>query len=86
VNRKPGYSLIESMPQFKQLQDLIWDKAGVECSIVVKPSVVSIRTKTYVDFVMAKAAIKGRVSQPIIHDVLGLKEASEHSNQHDRKH
>lgn len=55
--------------QYMALQDIIFDEAGVSCSVFVKPGIVSIRTKDYADYVLARAALKGRTSSQIIRDV-----------------
>lgn len=52
--------------EYQRLQQLILDKTGVSCTVLVTPNYVSIRAATYADFVMAQAAIKGRVSLQII--------------------
>ena len=54
--------------EYEELQDLIRKEAGINCSIKVKPNCVSIRTKDYPDFVIAKSIIKGRVSKEVVRD------------------
>jgi hypothetical protein len=50
---------------YEVLQDLIAMETKVRCTVRVEPGHVSIRTSTYADFLLAKAAIRGRTSQPI---------------------
>lgn len=53
---------------YEELQDLIRRETGVVCSVLVTPKVVSIRTKNYSDFILARKVIRGRVSVEIIWD------------------
>jgi hypothetical protein len=67
---------------FQVLEDLIRDTCGVACTIRVKPNEISIRTKDYTDFVLARAAIKGRTSKAIRQDVFFPLEKPEPSTPH----
>lgn len=68
--------------EYEELQDVIRRETGIkDFSVLVRPEHVSIRTSSYVDFVLAMSAIKGRVSKPIIRDVLGEKEPHKAGNQ-----
>jgi hypothetical protein len=58
----------EGTRAYEQFQQRILDKTGVACTVIVRPHNVTIRTATYADFVLAKAAIKGSVSVPILRD------------------
>lgn len=53
---------------YQQLQQIILDETGVSCTVLVTPHYVSIRAKDYPDYVLARKAIKGRVSVPIVRD------------------
>jgi hypothetical protein len=55
--------------QYMALQDIIFDETGVSCTVVLKGGIVSIRTKDYADYILARAALKGRTSSRIIRDV-----------------
>ncbi|MEY2500603.1 MAG: hypothetical protein QOI07_937 [Verrucomicrobiota bacterium] len=50
---------------YERLQQQILDQTGIAATVIVRPHNVTIRTETYADFVLAKAAIKGGVSVPI---------------------
>lgn len=52
--------------EYQRLQQLILDKTGVSCTVLCTPNYVSIKAGNYAEFVMAKAAIRGRVSVEII--------------------
>lgn len=53
--------------QYEVLQAIIArEHPGIKCSVLVKPGIVSIRTADYGDYLLAKKAIKGRVSEEII--------------------
>lgn len=47
------------------LEDIIMTEKGVQATVKVTDERVTIRTTDYRDYVMAAAAIRGRVSQPI---------------------
>lgn len=53
---------------YEVLQDLILNKTGVQCSVLCTPEFISIRGVDYIDFVLARAAIKGRTTVEIIWD------------------
>jgi hypothetical protein len=48
------------------LEDLIWREQRVRCSVKVDPDMVKIRAASFGDYVLAKLAIKGRVSSEIV--------------------
>jgi len=48
-----------------ELEDVIWREKRVRCSVRVTPELVKIRAQSYPDYLLAKSAIAGRVSQPI---------------------
>lgn len=50
----------------EQLEAKIKKEKGVKCTVLVKPEYVSIKTETPADFYLAKSAIKGGVSVPIV--------------------
>ncbi len=63
VNNSTGQRL------YHELENLIFDHAGVQCTVFVRtPGHISIRTKDYADFLIAKSVIKGRVSKEILRD------------------
>lgn len=53
---------------YQALQDLIFEQAHVNCSVMVMEDRISIRAVNYADFLLAKAAIKGRTTLPIVFD------------------
>lgn len=79
---------MNSRAQFKQIQggmtdhgrtpwqvltDHIFDTCRVNCTIIIKPSVVSVRTRDLADFYVAKSAIKNMVGgHQIIRDLQDL--------------
>jgi hypothetical protein len=65
MNRKQGFNL-HGADMYKQFQDLIFADSGVECSVVVGSHCISIRTKDYADYVIAKSVIKGRTGLDIV--------------------
>lgn len=48
------------------LEDAIMTSAGVQATVKITQKMVSIRAASYVEYVIAKNAIKGMVSQPIV--------------------
>lgn len=56
--------------KYQYLQDIISEDAKVDCSVFVYADRISIRAKSYADFVLARKAIIGRVTLPIIFDFL----------------
>ncbi len=63
VNNSNGQRL------YMELENLIFDHAGVQCTVYVRtPGHISIRTKDYADFLIAKSVIKGRTSKEILRD------------------
>jgi hypothetical protein len=54
--------------EYMKWQNIIFDTTGVSCTILVKPECISIRTRDYTDFILARSAIKGRTKLPIIRD------------------
>jgi hypothetical protein len=48
------------------LQDAIFANSGVHCDVKVEPDRVTIRTKEYADFLLAKKAIKDRTTVEIV--------------------
>jgi hypothetical protein len=58
---------------YEQLQDEVSKQSGVSCSIRVNCDYVSIRTKDWADYYIARSIIRGRVVQEIRRDkeVLG---------------
>lgn len=74
MNSRRAYKPVQTMSHsegeraYERLQSEIQRKEGVECSVVVFPDRVSIRTATYADFLLAKRAIKGSVNLPICRD------------------
>lgn len=49
-----------------ELEDVIMRAHGIVCSVKVTPEQVEIRVPSYVDFLLAKSAIRGRVSAEIV--------------------
>lgn len=47
------------------LEDIIMTEKGVRAKVKITDDIVTIRVGSYRDYVMAKAAVAGRVSQPI---------------------
>ncbi len=63
VNNSTGQRL------YMELENLIFDHAGVSCTVFVRtPGHISIRTRDYRDFVVARSVIKDRVSKEIYRD------------------
>ncbi len=63
VNNSTGQRL------YMELENLIFDHAGVQCTVFVRtPGHISIRTKDYADFLIARSVIKDRVSKEIYRD------------------
>lgn len=48
------------------LENIIFEKARVKCTVVCKPGCISIRTKSLADFYLARAEIKCRVGSRMI--------------------
>lgn len=57
------------LKEYRRLEQLIFDKAGVNCTIRISDGIASIRTKDYTDYVLAAAEIRGQTSNKIIRDV-----------------
>lgn len=55
--------------EYEQLENLIEDKSGVQCTVIVKPSCILLRTKDYADYVLARKEIRGRTSKNIQRDL-----------------
>lgn len=51
-------------------QDLIFDEAGVSCTVVLKNGFISIRTRDLAEYYLAKSVLKKRCSTPIMRDVM----------------
>lgn len=49
-----------------ELEDVIAREKGVTCSVKVGPDQVRIRATTFSDYILAKSAIRGRVSAEIV--------------------
>lgn len=64
---------------YETLQDAVEKEAGVRCSIIVTPKIVSIRTKSLADYYLAKAVIRQRVSQEVVRDLDEPKAAESNS-------
>ncbi len=63
VNNSTGQRL------YHELENWIFDTTRVSCTVFVRtPGHISIRTKDYVDFLLARDAIKGRTSKEIYRD------------------
>ncbi len=62
VNNSTGQRL------YHELENRIFDEAGVQSTVVVKNGHISIRTKDYADFLIARSVIKGRTSKEIWRD------------------
>lgn len=54
---------------YMMFQDIIFDETGVTCTVILKGGQISLRTKDYADYILAKKALKGRTSHPIMRDV-----------------
>ncbi len=54
--------------EYEILQELIFDKSGVVCTAMIKDRIISLRTKDYADFLIARSVIKGRTSKEILRD------------------
>lgn len=73
---KPNYGHIQGPHshslgerEYERLQQMILDRTGVVCTIVVKTSTISIRCNDYADYVMAKAIIRQHTSKEIIRSI-----------------
>lgn len=55
--------------EYMKWQNLIFDETGVNCTCLVKDGIISIRTRDYPDFILAKAALKNKTKLLIIRDV-----------------
>lgn len=53
---------------YEFFHDMIEQKAKVECTVFVSADTISLRTKSYADYVMAKSAIQGSTGLKIVHD------------------
>ena len=52
--------------EYQRLQEIILSEKGVACTVLVTPAYVSVKAASYGEFLLAKLAIKGRVTVPII--------------------
>lgn len=50
-------------------QNIIFDETGISCTVVLKGGQISLRTKDYTDFILARSALKGRTKHPIVRDL-----------------
>lgn len=44
--------------EYQQLERIILARTKVDCTVVVTPEIISIRAKSYPDFILARNAIK----------------------------
>lgn len=49
-----------------ELEDAIMAATGIVCSVKATPEQITIRVPSYVDFLLAKSAIRGRVNAEIV--------------------
>lgn len=52
--------------EYQNLENLIFDKTRVKCTVVCKPGCISIRTKSLADYYLARAEIKSRVGSRMV--------------------
>lgn len=45
-------------PEYQPLEQIILESAGVDCTVKVTGGQISIRTKSYPDFILARNSIK----------------------------
>lgn len=54
--------------EYMKWENLIFDEKQVVCTVVMKSGTISLRTKDYIDFVLAKSVLKRRTKHPIVRD------------------
>jgi hypothetical protein len=69
IGQKTRVAHFQGEEEYMHWQNLIEDKAGVKCTVVVKGGCISIRTKDYADYVMARAVIRQGTSKEISRDI-----------------
>ncbi len=57
--------------QAEQFKDIIWDRTGVRCEVVITKEKVILTTADLADYFLAKAEIKGRTSLEVCRDLKG---------------
>jgi len=53
---------------YESLQEAVLEQAGVNCRIVVNGDSISIRTKDYTDYCLAKTIVKQRTGKEVKRD------------------
>ena len=54
------------------LENIIFDTHRIDVSLKVFPDRISIRSKDYGEYCLAKSAIRGMVSKPVVRDSVNL--------------
>lgn len=61
-----GFGRSAGEMEYQRFQQSILDKTGVLCTVMIRAGIVSIRTENYIDFILARSAVRGMTSLDII--------------------
>lgn len=59
--------------EYMKWENIIFDETGVTATVILKGGQISLRTKNYADYILAKNALKDKTSHPIMRDVFHMK-------------
>lgn len=62
----PSHKVKYNASKAESLEEVIWRENRVRCQVNFEKDHVGVRAESFSDFILARAALKGRVSLPIL--------------------